>query len=98
MDKIDVFGHFEVFSCTCGVIALEVDDKVLISRLLERGKTSGRIDDSNEVIIQNRISEYYKKTAILKGFYLKKNRYFGVDGQGSIEHITDRLSSVIESL
>lgn len=80
------------------MIALEVDDKVLISRLLERGKTSGRIDDSNEVIIQNRISEYYKKTAILKGFYLKKNRYFGVDGQGSIEHITDRLSSVIESL
>jgi len=85
-------------STISAMIALEVDDKVLISRLLERGKTSGRIDDSNEVIIQNRISEYYKKTAILKGFYLKKNRYFGVDGQGSIEHITDRLSSVIESL
>ena len=85
-------------STISAMIALEVDDKVLISRLLERGKTSGRIDDSNEVIIQNRISEYYKKTAILKSFYLKKKRYFGVDGQGSIEDITDRLSSVIESL
>tara|TARA_B110000090_G_scaffold35745_1_gene38810 strand:+ start:54 stop:626 length:573 start_codon:yes stop_codon:yes gene_type:complete len=89
---------FENNSTISAMIALEVDDKVLISRLLKRGKTSGRIDDSNKVIIQNRISEYYKKTAILKNFYLKKNRYFGVDGQGTIEHITDRLSSVIESL
>ncbi|MFQ3369316.1 MAG: adenylate kinase [Flavobacteriaceae bacterium] len=85
-------------STISAMIALEVDDKALIARLLERGKTSGRVDDSNEEIIQNRISEYYKKTAILKDFYMKKNRYFGVDGQGSIEHITNRLSSVIESL
>jgi len=85
-------------SMISAMIALEVDDKVLVDRLLERGKTSGRVDDSNEEIIQNRISEYYKKTAILKDFYIKRNRYFGVDGQGSIEHITKRLSSVIESL
>ena len=68
-------------STISAMIALEVDDKVLIARLLERGKTSGRVDDSNQEIIQNRISEYYKKTAILKDFYMKKNRYFGVDGQ-----------------
>jgi adenylate kinase len=59
-------------STISAMIALEVDDEVLISRLLERGKTSGRVDDSNKDIIQNRISEYYKKTAILKNFYLKK--------------------------
>lgn len=85
-------------STISAMIALEVDDEVLISRLLERGKTSGRVDDSNKDIIQNRISEYYKKTAILKNFYLKKNRYFGVNGQGSIKIITERLSNVIESL
>jgi len=80
------------------MIALEVDDEILISRLLERGKTSGRVDDSTKNIIQNRISEYYKKTAILKNFYMKKNRYFGVNGEGNVKVITERLSSVIESL
>ena len=80
------------------MIALEVDDEILISRLLKRGKTSGRVDDSTKDIIQNRISEYYKKTAILKNFYLKKNRYFGVNGEGSVQMITERLSGVIESL
>jgi adenylate kinase len=85
-------------STISAMIALEVDDEVLISRLLERGKTSGRVDDSNKDIIQNRISEYYKKTAILKNFYLKKNRYFGVNGEGGIKIITERLSNVIESL
>ena len=40
------------------MIALEVDDSILISRLIKRGQTSGRADDSNEAIIKNRINEY----------------------------------------
>ena len=79
------------------MIALEVDDEILISRLIERGKTSGRVDDSNKEIIQNRITEYYKKTAILKSYYLKQDRYYGVSGEGVISEITTRLSKVIES-
>ena len=54
------------------MIALEVDDSILISRLMKRGQTSGRADDSNEAIIKNRINEYYKKTAILKEYYQQK--------------------------
>jgi len=50
------------------MVALEVDDEVLVERLLERGKTSGRADDADESIIRNRIKEYYAKTAILKNF------------------------------
>ncbi|MDT0558413.1 adenylate kinase [Ichthyenterobacterium sp. W332] len=80
------------------MIALEVDDEILVQRLLERGKTSGRSDDADENIIRNRIKEYYNKTAILKDFYSKQNKYFGVDGVGSIEEITIRLSKVIDSL
>ena len=59
-------------SSISAMIALEVADKVLIERLLERGKKSGRADDSNKSIIENRIKEYYSKTAILKTFYQKK--------------------------
>lgn len=78
------------------MIALEVDDDVLVKRLLERGKTSGRKDDSNESIIRNRIKEYYNKTAILKDYYSAQDKYFGVDGFGSIEEITERLFGVID--
>lgn len=80
------------------MVALEVDDEVLVQRLLKRGETSGRPDDADENIIRNRIKEYYSKTAILKDFYSAQNKYFGVDGVGSIEDITVRLSSVIDKL
>ena len=80
------------------MIALEVDDNILIQRLLERGKTSGRPDDADESIIKNRISEYYQKTAVLKDFYANQNKYFGVDGVGTIEDITTRLKLVIDIL
>lgn len=80
------------------MIALEVDDEILVKRLLERGKTSGRADDADESIIRNRITEYYNKTAILKDYYTAQDKYFGVDGVGSIEEITVRLSTVIDNL
>ncbi|WCO00982.1 adenylate kinase [Psychroserpens ponticola] len=80
------------------MIALEVEDEVLVKRLLERGKTSGRKDDSDEAIIRNRIKVYYNETAILKDFYSKQDKYFGVDGFGSISDITDRLNLVIDKL
>lgn len=80
------------------MIALEVDDEVLVQRLLERGKTSGRVDDANEEVIRNRIGVYYQETAILKEFYQKQDKYFGIDGVGSIEEITERLKKVIDSL
>ena len=80
------------------MVALEVDDEVLVKRLLNRGKTSGRADDAEESIIRNRIKVYYNETAILKEYYKKKDKYYGVDGVGSIEEITERLSNVIDNL
>lgn len=80
------------------MVALEVEDEVLVQRLLERGKTSGRKDDSDEAIIRNRIKVYYNETAILKDYYAAQNKYFGVNGIGSIEDITVRLNTVIDKL
>ncbi len=80
------------------MVALEVDDEVLVQRLLERGKTSGRADDADEGVIRNRIKVYYDETAILKNYYQKQDKYFGVDGVGGIVEITDRLSQVIDKL
>ena len=80
------------------MIALEVEDEVLVKRLLERGKTSGRADDADEKVIRNRIKVYYDETAILKKYYQKQDKYYGVDGEGNIEEITSRLSKVIDDL
>ncbi len=80
------------------MVALEVEDEVLVSRLLERGKTSGRADDADESVIRNRIKVYYEETAILKNYYQQKDRYYGIDGVGAIDAITERLSTVIDAL
>jgi adenylate kinase len=80
------------------MVALEVDDEALVKRLLERGKSSGRADDANEEVIRERIAEYYRKTDILKNYYQAEDKYFGVDGVGSIDQITVRLSTVIDKL
>lgn len=81
-----------------GMVALEVPENLLVERLLERGKTSGRADDQDETKIRNRFNEYETKTAVLKDFYQNQNKYFGVNGVGDIEEITDRLSEVFKKL
>tara|TARA_B110000238_G_scaffold198348_1_gene242808 strand:+ start:2194 stop:3312 length:1119 start_codon:yes stop_codon:yes gene_type:complete len=81
-----------------GMVALEVSEDLLVQRLLERGKTSGRTDDTDEDKIRNRFNEYNTKTAILKDFYQEKGTYYGVNGVGSIEDITNSLSAVFDTL
>src|SRR5688500_18808373 len=51
------------------VLALEVSQEELVKRLLNRGKTSGRSDDTNEEVIRARLKEYEKKTAAVADFY-----------------------------
>lgn len=84
--------------CINGMVALEVPEDLLVQRILERGKTSGRSDDQNESKIRNRFNEYNTKTAVLKEFYQAQNNYFGVNGVGSIEEITERLSEILDNL
>jgi adenylate kinase len=80
------------------MIALEVPENLLVERILLRGKSSGRSDDQDESKIRNRFKEYQTKTAILQDFYQKQQKYFGINGVGSIEDITLRLKEVIDQL
>lgn len=79
-------------------IALEADDEVLVQRLLERGKTSGRADDQDEKLIRNRYQEYNEKTAPLMDYYRQQHKFYMVDGIGEISDITARISAVIDQL
>jgi len=69
------------------MLALEVDDKELIKRLLLRGQHSGRPDDKNEDVIRNRIVEYNSKTLPLKKYYNEQGKFHSIDGIGSVDQI-----------
>ncbi len=77
------------------MIALQVPDDVLLERLLERGKSSGRPDDQNEALIAKRIEEYNAKTAPVAKFYQDQDKYFGINGVGAIEEIFDKICDIL---
>ena len=81
-----------------GTIGLDADDDILVGRILERGKTSGRADDQDEEKIRNRYIEYNEKTAPLIDYYQEKGVYTAVNGIGTIEEVTGRLKTVLDKL
>ena len=68
------------------VVLLELDDAVLIERLLSRGRA-----DDNEEVIRNRLEVYREKTEPLISFYRDKGLLISVPAQGSVEEITERI-------
>lgn len=77
------------------VIGLEVPEEVLVERMLNRGKQTGRADD-NEDTIKKRLKVYHDQTEPLKEHYGKKNKYRAIKGTGSIEEIFASISNAIE--
>jgi adenylate kinase len=95
--KLDIFLTSKGWDIAA-TIGLEADDEILVQRVLSRGKTSGRSDDQDEKKIRHRYEEYNEKTAPLVEYYKKQDKFYPIDGIGSIAEITDRLSKVIDNL
>lgn len=96
-DALDTFLKTKNWEVTA-TVALEADDEILVQRLLERGKTSGRADDQDEEKIRNRYQEYNEKTAPLIDYYKAQGKFYSVNGIGSIAEVTERLSLIIDKL
>jgi adenylate kinase len=77
------------------VLALQVSQEELARRLINRGVTSGRSDD-NEEIIRERIAEYERKTAAVADHYKKYGKVLYVKGEGSVDEIFELLSKEID--
>ncbi len=77
------------------MISLEVPKDELKQRMLERAKTSGRSDDTEDVI-DNRLKEYDKKTATVIDYYKERNLYQPINGLGSIDEIYGRIDNVVQ--
>ena len=78
-------------------IALEVDENLLIDRLINRGKDSGRADDQDRSKIQNRFDEYNNKTSPLINYYKNQSKFFDVNGVGDITEISTRIFNTIDN-
>ena len=78
------------------LIALQVEDQEIVKRIKSRGETSGRADDKDEAIIQNRIDVYKEETSPVFAYYNEQGKSSSVEGTGSIEDIFDRLCQTID--
>ena len=85
-------------TCIDVMLALKVSEEELIKRLIKRGETSGRSDDTNEQIIRARIEEYHKKTAAVADHYQKEDKVVMVKGEGSVDDIFERLCKEMDRL
>lgn len=78
-------------------MSLNLPQEECVKRILKRGETSGRVDDTREVI-ENRLKEYEKKTLPVAQFYKEKGIYVPIDGIGEIDEVFDRLAIKIKSI
>lgn len=78
------------------MLALTVDDEELKNRLLKRAETSGRADDADPKIIENRIAVYKKETAPVAEYYRKQHKLKEINGVGSVDEISRRLYEAVE--
>lgn len=77
------------------VLNLQVPEEMLIERLLNRGKVSGRSDDNIETI-RKRLEVYANETAPLVDFFTRKNVLHNVVGTGTIEEIALRIAPIVD--
>lgn len=80
------------------MLALDVEENELRDRLMKRAEFSGRPDDADPAIIQNRINVYKNETAPVKAFYEAQQKFVSINGIGSIDEISDRLYNAIDGL
>ena len=81
-----------------GMLSLEVEHDELVNRLMNRGLVSGRADDQNPGVIENRIAVYGRKTAPLIDYYTSRGKHFGINGMGTIPEIAGRLKATVDTL
>jgi adenylate kinase len=92
LDKLLELKKTEIAS----VLALDVSEEELVKRLLNRGKTSGRSDDTDENVIRKRFAVYNNETTPVAEHYKKAKKFHHIKGEGSVDEIFDSLSDSIE--
>ena len=100
VEQADALDHLlnENKTPISGMLSLEVEREELINRLMGRGLVSGRADDQDQSVIENRINVYGQKTAPLISYYSAQGKHFGINGMGTIPEIAERLKETVDRL
>ena len=80
------------------MVYMEVPQEELVKRILLRGRDSGRADDANEEVINNRIEVYNSQTAIVAEYYSNQGKYSAVNGLGSMDEVFERICAVVDGV
>ncbi len=80
------------------VLALDVTEEELVRRLLNRGLTSGRTDDTDEAVIRKRFSVYTQETSPVAVYYQQSDKFKSIPGEGSVEGIGVALCAAIDAV
>lgn len=88
-------GLLHKYKMTAVMIDLMVDEQLLIQRLIDRGKVSGRTDDQLNTI-RHRIAVYHTQTEPVAEYYLHHGNYFAVNGNYAAEDVFPQIQRIIE--
>jgi len=87
-------NHYEPIK---GMVALEVPEDELRSRLKQRAVQEGRVDDQDDSKISSRINEYQTKTLAVAGHYKAQDKYASINGVGSIDEIFNQICDTVDN-
>ncbi|KAK7447056.1 bifunctional uridylate/adenylate kinase [Stygiomarasmius scandens] len=96
--KMDQAEMFEVEVCPASlVLFFDTTEEVMLARLLERGKTSGREDDNVESI-KKRFRTYKDQTMPVIEHYEKFGKVAQIDSTASIEEVHKHASAAVNKI
>jgi adenylate kinase len=79
------------------MLALDVTEEELVKRLLKRGQTSDRSDDTNENVIRERIAVYHSKTSAVADYYKTFDKVVLLKGEGTVDEIFNRICKEVDN-
>lgn len=83
-------------SAVTKVISFMISDEMIFERIQHRANIEGRKDDANPETIKTRIATYHAKTEPLIEYYKNQNKYFEIDGSGTIEEIFNKVEDLLK--
>ena len=78
------------------LISMDVDKEELVLRIIERGKTSGRVDDANEDVIRKRLQVYENETSPVLNYYDLQGKVIRINGMGSVDNVFNSLAACVK--
>jgi adenylate kinase len=79
------------------VLNLDVEEEILVERLLKRGKVQGRCDDNPETI-RKRLETYKTKTEPLISYYRKQGKLFTIKGNKPIKDVLENIREILDRI